>query len=230
MQRDKAELCRHCVMVVLCLHVAFNVGDTAAAAADKPRLLFHVVVLTMLSEMAALRSQVAYNALSAGVKAQLPLPPMSPDSAMPASSEPAAIPAARPFDPAQVASSSNQEIFSARLLLCHPCCLVYLHRPRLQGAACKESTKQHWFQLTFGTIQFLVGGNEVVAQSHSACRSYLAFIGQGKWHWRSPGQGGARAACRLLCGLMSLHDADRLLLSEPFAGQTLRRFVVPCRS
>lgn len=59
----------------------------------------------MLSEAPAVRPQVAYNALSAGVKTQLPLPPMSPDSATPASSEPAAIPAARPFDPAQVASS-----------------------------------------------------------------------------------------------------------------------------
>ncbi|CAL5218477.1 g163 [Coccomyxa viridis] len=45
---------------------------------------------------------VAYNALSAGVKTQLPLPPMSPDNALPAPSEPAAIPANRPFDPAQV--------------------------------------------------------------------------------------------------------------------------------
>ena len=45
---------------------------------------------------------MAYNALSAGVKTQLPLPPMSPDNALPASSEPAAIPANRPFDPAQV--------------------------------------------------------------------------------------------------------------------------------
>ena len=52
--------------------------------------------------------QVAYNALSAGVKTQLPLPPMSPDSALPASSEPAAIPANRPFDPAQVVRPACQ--------------------------------------------------------------------------------------------------------------------------
>ena len=102
--RGMRQNCAVTEMVVLCLHVSFNVGDTAAAAADEPRLLNVSVVLTMLSETAAMRSQVAYNALSAGVKAQLPLPPMSPDSAMPASSEPAAIPAARPFDPAQVPS------------------------------------------------------------------------------------------------------------------------------
>ena len=53
-------------------------------------------------EVIWLRAQVAYNALSAGVKTQLPLPPMSPDSAVPASSEPAAMPANRPFDPTQV--------------------------------------------------------------------------------------------------------------------------------
>ena len=55
-----------------------------------------------IMKVVRLRAQVAYNALSAGVKTQLPLPPMSPDSAVPASSEPVAMPANRPFDPTQV--------------------------------------------------------------------------------------------------------------------------------
>jgi len=78
---------------------------------------------------AFLDAQVAYNALSAGVKTQLPLPPMSPDSAVPASSEPAAIPANRPFDPAQVIclsclypcppSSQRQAMPPYLICICH---------------------------------------------------------------------------------------------------------------
>ena len=70
--------------------------------------------------------QVAYNALSAGVKTQLPLPPMSPDNALPAPSEPAAIPANRPFDPAQVTRPACQ----------HPRHACHMLRMLLKGSGC----------------------------------------------------------------------------------------------